>query len=145
MLARADRAAGFTLIELMIAVAIIGILGAIAVPSYTRYVQRGDMVEATNALSQFRVQMEQYYQDNRTYFNGAACGIAVPGNLVNFTVTCAAGPAGAAGQSYIATATAKAASPVAGTVYTIDQSANQGTTSLPNGWAGAGAATWIVR
>ena len=143
MHARAKRPAGFTLIELMIVVAIIAILGSIAVPSYTRYVQRGDLVEATNALSQYRVQMEQYYQDNRSYLNGAACGIAVPANLVNFTVACVPG---AGGQSYTATATANAASPVAGAAYTIDQSANQGTTGLPKGWAGAPSLnTWIVR
>jgi len=138
------RSAGFTLIELMVVVAIIGILGAIAIPAYSRYIQRGDLVEATSNLSQYRVQMEQFYQDNRSYFaaNGA-CGIAPP-VMTNFTMACAAG-AGAAGQSYTATATANAASPVAGAVYTIDQSANQSTVTLPAGWTGAPAPTWIVR
>ena len=138
------RSAGFTLIELMVVVAIIGILGAIAIPAYSRYIQRGDLVEATSNLSQYRVQMEQFYQDNRSYFaaNGA-CGIALP-VMINFTMACAAG-VGVAGQSYTATATANAASPVAGAVYTIDQSANQSTVTLPAGWTGAPAPTWIVR
>ncbi len=139
----ARRTAGFTLIELMVVVAIIGILASIAIPAYTKYIQRGDIVEATQALSQFRVQMEQYYQDNRSYANGAACGVANP-VLVNFAVACAAANAG---QTYTATATANAAGPVSGFTYTIDQSNNQVTTAYPAGWSTAALpyAGWIVR
>jgi len=61
------RQSGFTLIEVMIAVAIVGILIAIALPSYRNYVIRGKLVAGTNALANMRAQMEQYYQDNRTY------------------------------------------------------------------------------
>ena len=61
------RSRGFTLIELMIAVAIVAILAAIAIPSYTEYVRRGRVTEAFAALSGMRVKMEQYFQDNRTY------------------------------------------------------------------------------
>lgn len=58
---------GFTLIEVMITVAIIGILAAIAIPSYRDYVLRGQLVEAHNALSAMRANMERHFQDNRTY------------------------------------------------------------------------------
>jgi type IV pilus assembly protein PilE len=64
------RQKGFTLIELMITVAIIGILSAIAMPSYTDYVKRGKAAEATSTLADARVKMEQFFQDNRTYENG---------------------------------------------------------------------------
>lgn len=67
---------GFTLIELMVVVAIISILATIALPAYTEYVQRGRAAEATSTLADLRVRMEQYYQDNRTY---VGANLLVPG------------------------------------------------------------------
>ena len=135
-----QRTGGFTLIELMIAIVIVAILTRIALPNYTRYIQRGDVVEATQALSQYRVLMEQYYQDNNTYSNGGVCGGAIP-TLVNFALTCAIN-----GTGYTATATGSGS--VASFVYTIDQSNNQKTTGLPSGWSPGTtlpASSWIVR
>jgi len=77
---------GFTLVELMIVVAIIGILAAIALPNYTDYVQRGKAAEATSNLANLRVQMEQYYQDNRTYVGGNCTPAA--GAAKYFTYAC---------------------------------------------------------
>lgn len=59
---------GFTLIEVMIVVAIIGVLGAIAIPNYTEYITRSKVIEATSALSNASVMMEQWFQDNRFYY-----------------------------------------------------------------------------
>ena len=137
-----QRTGGFTLIELMIAIVIVAILTKIALPNYTRYVQRGDLVEATQALSQYRVQMEQYYQDNNSYSNGGNCGAAIP-TLVNFALTCTIR---SAGQAYTATATGSGT--VASFKYTIDQNNNQQTTGLPTGWSPGTtlpASSWIVR
>ena len=50
---------GFTLIELMITVAIVGILGAIAYPSYTEYVRRGHRAEARAGLLQAQMWLER--------------------------------------------------------------------------------------
>jgi prepilin-type N-terminal cleavage/methylation domain-containing protein len=58
---------GFTLIEVMITVAIVAILAAIALPSYRDYVLRGQLVDAQNGLAAMRANMERFYQDNRTY------------------------------------------------------------------------------
>lgn len=137
-------ARGFTLIEALIVVTMLSILAAIAIPNYSRYVTRGQLVEATNALGEFRVRMEQFYQDNRSYQNaGGGCGAAVPASLSNFAVTCAIA---AAGQAYTATATG--AANTLGFVYTIDQANVRATTALPAHWGSlpADAATrWVTR
>jgi len=67
------RSGGFTLIELMIAVAIVGILTMVALPAYKDYVKRGKLTEAFNQLSACSVTMGQYYQDNRTYVSAPTC------------------------------------------------------------------------
>lgn len=107
---------GFTLIELLIVVAIIGILAAVAVPAYRDYVVRGKIAEATATLSQLRVQLEQYYQDRRTYVGACAAGTIAPlpaGR--HFAYTCPILTA----ATYTATATGVVTEGMGGFVYTI--------------------------
>ena len=135
---------GFTLIEALITMTVLAILAAIAIPNYSRYVTRGNLVEGTNALSEYRVRMEQFYQDNRSYQNaGGDCGVNVPASLQNFAVVCAIA---AAGQAYTATATG--ASSTAGFVYTINQANVRATTAIPVHWGTLppdAATRWITR
>jgi type IV pilus assembly protein PilE len=72
---------GFTLIELMITVAIVAILAAVALPAYTDYVLRGRISGATQVLSDYKVKMEQYYSANRSYGSTTAAG--APCNLID--------------------------------------------------------------
>ena len=62
---------GFTLIELMIAVAIVGILAAVALPSYQRSIMKGRRVDAKAATLDLAAREERYFSVNNTYTNSA--------------------------------------------------------------------------
>jgi len=134
---------GFTLIEVMITVAIIGILAAIAAPSYTDYIRRGEVAEAGVYLSDYRVKMEQYYQDNKNYGTTTCVdGTAkpawsnfVPTSAKSFTFGCVLN--GTVGYTITATGSKGRA---VGHVYTIDQDNTQRTTLFKG--AAATSACW---
>lgn len=133
-----NKIQGFTLIELMVVVAIIGILASIALPYYGDYVIRAKIPEATSALAAKRVQMEQYFLDNRTYVGGAACA-ADAASSQYFTFSC---PAAATATAY--TIQAAGTGSMAGFTYTIDQNNAKATTAVPAGWT-ANAACWVTK
>ena len=143
---------GFTLIELMIVVAIIGILSAIAVPAYRDYVMRAKITEATSNLSAFRNKMEQYFQDHRSYNNvaqppcGAAGSSVAPlppaAEMKYFTLSCT----DLTGASYtvIATGTGN----MSDFRYSVNQANTRTTLALPaTTWtlSAAGATCWILK
>ena len=141
---RGRQASGFTLIELMIVVAIVAILASIAIPSYGDYTTRSKFSEATATLSELRVKMEQYYQDNRNYgTTAAACpgGVAMP-TVKYFTYTCGWGAIGTT-QGYLLTATGVGAQGMTGFVFTVDQSNTKASTATAP-WVG-NAACWALK
>lgn len=117
----------------MVTVAVVGILASVAIPSYRDYVRRGQVVDASTFLSDYRVKMEQYFQDNKNYGTGTACvnGANSPAwasfpPSQYFTYACALRDSG---QGYRITATGYGAS-ARGHVYSIDEANVRATTTF---------------
>ena len=128
---------GFTLIELMITVAIVAILSAIAVPSYQNYIMRGRIPDGTSNLALKRSQVEQWFLDNQRYDTAPAC--ALDQNVSQyFDFSCAT----SATTTYTLQAVGKGS--MAGFTFTIDQSNTKATTAVPSGWT-ANAGCWVAR
>ncbi len=128
---------GITLIELMVVVAVVAILGGVALPSYLSYVQRGKTQEATSALADARVKFEQYFQDNRTYeaYVSASCSPIIAGTKY-FTYACTNMTA----TTYTITATGSVGEGMSGYVYTINQ-ANAKTSTI----GGTTVNCWVTK
>lgn len=122
---------GFTLIEVMVTVAIIGILAAIAVPAYQDYVLRGQLVDAHNALAALRANMERHFQDNRDYRSIGTTFIspcASPAAAGSFTLSCPTLTA------TTFTAQAAGSGPTTGFTFTVNQQNVRATTGVRSGW-----------
>lgn len=136
------HAQGFTLIEVMITVAIIGILSAIALPAYNDYVTRGRIPDATSYLSSSQVRMEQWFQDSRSYraTGSTACYTAASDSTTSkyFNFTCSSPTT----STYTITATGKGA--MTGFTYTVNQSGDKATTAVPSGWT-TSTSCWIIK
>ena len=139
------RATGFTLIEVMIVVAILGFLAAIALPAYTDYILRSKISEAIANLSDLRAKMEQYFLDNRTYVGACQAGTiaALPSgeNAKYFDYTCPELTA----TAFTVTATGKASQALGGLVYSIDQSNRRTTDNVPAGWTAPATDCWALK
>jgi type IV pilus assembly protein PilE len=128
--------AGFTLIEVMIVVAIVAILATIALPNYTDHVRRGRIAEAVGEVSDLRVRMERFYQDNRTFVGSPACASTT---VNSFTFSCSA----VAADTY--TLQAVGAGTMAGFTFTVNElNARTSTVTGVSGWAG-NADCWVTR
>ena len=137
------RAPGFTLLEMMIVVLIVGILAAIALPNYSDYVKRGKIIEATQRLSDARTKLEQWFLDNRTYVGGCAEPPQKLGDLGGtspFSLACNAPDA----THYTVTATGNPGQGMdAAFVYTINET-NLKVSHGPSGWNGNDNC-WAIR
>ena len=133
---------GFTLIEAMIVTAIVAILAAVALPSYTAYVRRSHILEAIARLADARARMEEFFQDERTYVDASGgCGAApnAPAPPDAFVITCSA-----TASTFIYTATGRGARGMSAFVYSIDEVGAKATVSVPSGWQHT-ADCWTIR
>ncbi|MBS0309615.1 MAG: prepilin-type N-terminal cleavage/methylation domain-containing protein [Proteobacteria bacterium] len=128
----------FTLIEVMVVVAIIGILSAIAIPMYTDYVIRAKIPDATSYLASQQVRMEQWFQDNKTYVGNPNCLAADNSASKYYTFSCNATSA----TTYTVTATGK--NSMNGFGYAVNESnAKSSTVTGVSGWSG-NTTCWIT-
>lgn len=95
------RSSGFTLIELMITVAIIGILAGIAYPAYTEYVIRAKRSDAKTALLQVQLAQEKWRANHTSYGTLANIGLAATSPDGHYTIAVSGNTA----TAYTATAT----------------------------------------
>lgn len=138
----AQHSSGFTLIELMIVVAIIGILTTIAMPAYQDYVTRGKIPDATSGLALKRNQMEQFFQDNRTYAGSDVAPFPCANDTSTsryFNFSCAAAPTA---TTYTLQAVGKDS--MAGFTYTVNQSNAKSSTITASGWTG-NVGCWVTK
>ncbi len=64
------KANGFTLLEMMFAIAIIGIITAIAIPSYSEYIKQTHLNNAAQKAEHLQMLLQDYWEDNETYVKG---------------------------------------------------------------------------
>jgi len=144
-----QRQSGFTLIELMVTVAIVAILASVALPSYTQYVLRGKLLEGKSNLMAMRTKMELYFQDNRSWDPAppapkpctAGSGAPLPDGLKYFTITCPATAVPA--TTYLVQI--DGLGELAGLQMTIDQANVRRTVTVPAGWTLPSTNCWVTK
>ena len=135
-------ACGFTMLETMMVVAIVAILAALALPSYAGYVQRARIVEAVARLSDAYARMNEYFEDQRSYVDGAGhCGIdaPAPASADGFALSCIG-----SASTFTYKASGIAAKGMDGFAFTIDERGAKGTVSVPANWTRT-PDCWTVR
>lgn len=128
---------GFSLIELMIVVAIVGILATVALPSYRDYLTRSRIPEATSNLAAKRVRIETFYDNNRTYVGAPDCAADTTTSKY-FNFACSPDPTATA---YTIVATGKDS--MLGFTFAINESNGRSTPAVPAGW-NTSASCWVT-
>ncbi|MCV2359500.1 general secretion pathway protein GspH [Paucibacter sp. TC2R-5] len=108
-----------------------------AIPAYSDYVVRGRIPDATARLATLQVQMEQFYQDNRTYVNAPGCTTDSSTSRF-FDFSCAS----ASATAFSLQAVGKDA--MSGFTFTVNQTGSKATSSVPSGWS-TSTSCWVTK
>lgn len=131
------RSRGFTLIEVMITVAIVAILAAIAYPSYAAYVRKGKRATAEAALMDLAGKQQTYLLDRRVYTTVQAdIGFTMPAEIqAAYTISIACSPADCSSGGFTATASPRGNQDTSGEQpLTIDNTGAKTPASTPGYW-----------
>jgi type IV pilus assembly protein PilE len=133
---RSGRESGFTLIELMVTVAIVAVLAAIAYPSYTSHLRKGRRASAQAYMMDIAQREQQYFTDTRTY--ALDSGGVTAASALNAPAT----PADLSGYYTIATAAGATTPSFVITATAIGQQAVDGNLTLDNTGAKTPSGSW---
>jgi type IV pilus assembly protein PilE len=129
---------GFTIVELAIALTVLVLLAATAVPVFTDYLRRSKLTDAFTTMATYRTRMDHAFQDENSYGVDSACAIPAPPASSYFSFVCKLGEDS---NSYVLTASGIGG--MDGYAYSIDDGGNQRTTAFPG--AVVPATCWLSR
>ncbi|MDF2867052.1 MAG: pilE [Gammaproteobacteria bacterium] len=135
------RRNGFSLLELLVVLVIVGILAGVALPGYLEHIVRARLTEAFDALAVYHIRMEQTYQDAGSYANSANACALIMSATEHFNYQCQLTNSG---QGYLITATANGTHNLSGYSYIIDQSGTRSTSAFPAA-ANLPKACWLTQ